>query len=209
MSNTPNDENQQPEAPPLTDPLTGEPVPAQTPPPDQGLGGEKAPQESDDPSSAEPLNEVEQLREEVDRYRDLALRAQADLDNYRKRVAREKEDLRTYANSALIEELLPVIDNFELGLAAAEETLDLQTIVHGMSMVQNRLAELLNSQGVTRVEANPGDDFDPRVHEAMAHEPHPTVPEGKITRQMRKGYKLRDRLLRPANVAVSKGLQET
>jgi molecular chaperone GrpE len=144
-----------------------------------------------------------QLQSDLERFRDLALRSQADFDNYRKRSAREKEEAVRYANSSLLEKLIPIIDNFELGLAAAGSA-EQSPILAGMSMVARQLSDFLTDAGVTSIDAM-GQPFDPNIHEAIAHEASDTVPEGNVIRQMRKGFKLKDRLLRPANVIVSKG----
>ena len=143
-----------------------------------------------------------QLQADLERFRDLALRSQADFDNFRKRSTREKEDAVKYANSALLERLIPIIDNFELGLAAASA--EKSPIMAGMSMVAKQLNDFLADFGVTPIDAT-GQKFDPNLHEAIAHEHDPKVPEGKVIRQVRKGFKLKDRLLRPANVIVSSG----
>ncbi len=144
-----------------------------------------------------------QLQSDLERFRDLALRSQADFDNFRKRSAREKEDAVKYANSNLLERLIPIIDNFELGLAAAGAQ-ESSPIVAGMSMVARQLNDFLAESGVTPIDAT-GQPFDPNIHEAISHEPSTQVPEGHVIRQVRKGFKLKDRLLRPANVIVSKG----
>ena len=144
-----------------------------------------------------------QLQADLERFRDLALRSQADFDNYRKRSAREKEDAVKYANKDLLERLIPIIDNFELGLAAAGSS-ENSPVLAGMSMVGRQLNDFLADAGVTAIDAT-GQTFDPHLHEALAHEPSATVPEGKVLRQLRKGFKLKDRLLRPANVIVSRG----
>lgn len=144
-----------------------------------------------------------QLQADLERFRDLALRSQADFDNFRKRSAREKEDAIKYANGALLERLIPIIDNFELGLAAAGSA-EKSPILAGMAMVAKQLNDFLAESGVTPIDAT-GQPFDPNLHEAIAHEHNPKVPEGHVIRQVRKGFKLKDRLLRPANVIVSKG----
>jgi molecular chaperone GrpE len=144
-----------------------------------------------------------QLQADIERFRDLALRSQADFDNYRKRSAREKEEAVKYANSSLLERLIPIIDNFELGMAAAGSA-ENSPILAGMSMVGKQLNDFLAEFGVTPIDAT-GKTFDPNLHEAIAHEHNPKVPEGKVIRQVRKGFKLKDRLLRPANVIVSSG----
>jgi len=159
------------------------------------------------PGAAKPESAEEgsfaQLQSDLERFRDLALRSQADFDNFRKRSAREKEDAVKYANASLLERLIPIIDNFELGLAAAGSA-ENSPILAGMSMVAKQLNDLLAEFGVAPIDAA-GQTFDPNLHEAIAQAHDPTVPEGKVIRQVRKGFKLKDRLLRPANVIVSKG----
>ena len=145
-----------------------------------------------------------QLQADIESYRDLALRSKADFDNFRKRAAREKEDAVKYANSSFLDRLIPILDNFELGLNAARTSADNSQILAGMDMVAKQLTDFLVASGVEPVNAE-GQPFDPNLHEAVAQEESATVPEGVIIRQLRKGYKLRDRLLRPATVMVSKG----
>jgi molecular chaperone GrpE len=156
-------------------------------------------QESDDPMAG--------LQADLDRFRDLALRSQADFENFKKRAAREKEEGIKYANSSLLERLVAIIDNFELGLAAAKNEDENSPIYSGMRMVLKQLVDFLGESGLQAIDAK-GQKFDPNLHEAIAHEPNETVPEGHVVRQMRRGYKLRDRLLRPSTVVVSSGPNE-
>ena len=144
------------------------------------------------------------LQADLARFRDLALRSQADFENYKKRSAREKEEAIKYANNALLERLVGIIDNFELGLAAAKEQGEQSPIYSGMILVQKQLSDLLSENGLQPIEAE-GRRFDPNVHEAIAHEPSDQVPEGIVLRQTRRGYRFKDRLLRPAKVVVSSG----
>lgn len=141
---------------------------------------------------------------EAEKFRDLAMRTAADFDNYRKRAAREKEDAIRYANSSLLESLLPVVDNFELGLEAARSAPDAAAILQGLDMVSRQMRDFLVSSGLEEIKTE-GAEFDPKVMEAVGHEPDETVAENGVLRQTRRGYKLRDRLLRPASVIVSKG----
>ena len=143
------------------------------------------------------------LQADLDRFRDLALRSQADFENYKKRAAREKDDAVKYANGALLEQLVSILDNFELGLAAAKTQGDESPIYSGMVLVQKQLNDLLAENGLKPIEAE-GNKFDPNLHEAIAHEPN-VSPEGTVVRQARRGYRLKDRLLRPARVVVSSG----
>src|SRR5919108_4500180 len=143
------------------------------------------------------------LQADLDRFRDLALRSQADFENFKKRAAREKDDAVKYANSALLQQLVSILDNFELGLEAAKTHADESPIYSGMVLVQKQLNDLLAENGLEPIEAK-GNKFDPNVHEAIAHEPS-EFPEGTVVRQARRGYRLKDRLLRAARVVVSSG----
>jgi molecular chaperone GrpE len=143
------------------------------------------------------------LQADLDRFRDLALRSQADFENYKKRAAREKEDAIKYANSSLLERLVSILDNFELGLAAAKTESERSPIYSGMVLVQKQLNDLLEENGLQAIEAE-GKKFDPNLHEAIGHEPSDS-PEGTVIRQARRGYRFKDRLLRPARVVVSSG----
>ena len=153
--------------------------------------------------SADPEDALAGLQADLDRFRDLALRSQADFENYKKRAAREKEDAVKYANSSLLQRLVSILDNFELGLAAAKSEGKQSPIYSGMVLVQKQLNDLLEENGLQTIEAE-GKKFDPNMHEAIAHEPG-DVPEGTVIRQARRGYRFKDRLLRPARVVVSSG----
>src|SRR5438046_5264711 len=144
------------------------------------------------------------LQADLDRFRDLALRSQADFENYKKRSAREKEEAIKYANSSLLEKLVSIVDNFELGLEAARAEGEKSPIFSGMSMVLKQLMDFLADSGLQPIDAV-GQKFDPNLHEAIAHEPSDKFPEGIVTRQTRRGYRMKDRLLRPSSVAVARG----
>jgi molecular chaperone GrpE len=147
---------------------------------------------------------LSKLEGDLARFKDLALRSQADFDNYRKRAAREKEDAIKYANTTFLDRLIPISDNFDLGLAAAKGSGEGASILAGLEMVAKQLGDFLADNGVQAIDAA-GQPFDPNLHEAVAQEESAEVPEGNVLRQLRRGYKLRDRLLRPATVIVSKG----
>lgn len=145
------------------------------------------------------------VQADLDRFRDLALRSQADFDNFKKRAAREKEEAMKYANSSLLERLIAIIDNFELGLSAARSEGEGSAIYSGLSMVLKQLTDFLADNGLQPIDAE-GQKFDPNLHEAIAHESSAEVPEGTVIRQTRRGYRLKERLLRPSSVVVSSGL---
>jgi molecular chaperone GrpE len=154
-------------------------------------------------SDADSDNAMSGLQADLDRFRDLALRSQADFENYKKRAAREKEDAVKYANSSLLQRLVSILDNFELGLAAAKTEGEHSPIYSGMVLVQKQLNDLLEENGLQAIEAE-GKKFDPNLHEAIAHEPSESAEE-TVIRQARRGYRFKDRLLRPARVVVSSG----
>ena len=143
---------------------------------------------------------------EAMKWKEAAIRSAADLDNYRKRMARERsEDLR-FARSGLIEELLPIFDNFSMGLQMAEQEQD-SMIYKGMAMVKGQLDDFLSAQGVKEVAAE--GVFDPNYHEAVAEEEKEGAEAGEILFVKRKGYILHDRLLRAAAVIVAKGGEQS
>jgi len=143
-------------------------------------------------------------KEAADNY-DRYVRSVADLDNHRRRTIREKEELRQFAASKVLEDLLPVIDNLGLGLAAAKApNADLKTLVGGISMVADQLKSSLANHGLKEV--NPvGQPFDPNLHEAISQQPSADVADGSVVTVVRTGFTLNGRLLRPASVIVSTG----
>ena len=149
-------------------------------------------------------NPIAGLQADLDRFRELAMRSQADFENYKKRAARERDDAIKYANKALLEKLAAVVDHFELGLEAARTEGERSPIFSGMSLILKQLQDLLAESGLQPIEAV-GQKFDPNLHEAVGHEPSDGVPEEHVIRQTRRGYKFKDRLLRPSTVVVSSG----
>ena len=132
------------------------------------------------------------------------LRLQADFENFRKRMDREKKDWIAFANERLIVELLPVMDHFELGLEDSAKNGAPQAMVAGFQLVYNQMRAALEKTGVAIISAE-GAAFDPHLHEATTTLPSESVPEGHIIAQIRRGYKLGDKLLRAAQVVVSSG----
>jgi molecular chaperone GrpE len=148
-------------------------------------------------------SELGDLQSDLDRFRDLALRSQADFENYKKRAAREKEEAIKYANSSLLERLVSIVDNFGLGLEAAKGEAEESPVYSGMTLVLKQLNDFLAENGLQPIEAE-GKRFDPNLHEAIAHQPS-EFPEGTVIRQTRRGYRFKERLLRPSQVVVSSG----
>ncbi len=163
-----------------------------------------SPESATPAEEAPPADPVTLLTQEVDRWKDLAYRSQAELDNFRKRSAREAQETRAYANADLLRALFPILDNFDMGLEAARAESEKSMIFMGMSMVNRQIQDFLRESGVQEIEAQ-GKTFDPNLHEAVSQEASADIAEGTIIRVTRKGYKLKDRLLRAASVIVSSG----
>lgn len=150
---------------------------------------------------AEELDPWEELERDAAKWKELSLRTAAEMENLRKRTSREREEAVRYANQRLLEDLLPVIDNFEMGMAAAAQ--DQSSMIYiGMDMVRRQLNDFLASQGLEEVPTS--GLFDHNLHDAVAQEDCAAGEEGRILRVTRRGFRLRDRLLRPASVVVSK-----
>ena len=154
---------------------------------------------------AEPLDPLKAATAKAAENWDKLLRATADFENFKKRAARERQEAVTYANVGLLQKLLPVLDNFEMALAAASHAPDAapQSLQAGVAMIASQLRSALVEVGLEEIDAA-GKPFDPNFHEAVAQQDSADVPVGHIVQQLRKGYKLRDRLLRPASVIVAR-----
>jgi molecular chaperone GrpE len=151
--------------------------------------------------------QIDQLKEQAakaEEYRERLLREAADFENYKKRAARERQDSVTYANENLLQKLIPILDTFEMALAAAaSDGAAAQSLQAGVLMVYNQLKSALADAGLEEIDAQ-GKVFDPNLHEAVSQQESAEVPEGEVTQQIRKGYKFRNRLVRPAGVIVAK-----
>src|SRR5690349_10480947 len=135
-----------------------------------------------------------------DRY----TRAVADLENFRKRTLREKEELRQFAASGLMEDVIPILDNLSLGLAAAKQQTEVKGIVDGVGLVLEQFKSILARHGLKEIDPA-GQRFDPNFHECISHQPSSEVGEEHVMQVVRPGYTLNGRLLRPASVIVSSG----
>lgn len=146
--------------------------------------------------------ELADLRHEQEELRNQLLRKAADFDNYRKRVERERREMAELAAQDLLLELLPILDDFERALDV-DVTPGAERYRDGVELIYRQLQELLKKRGVTPLEAV-GTDFDPHVHQAVVHEASTTHRDGEVMAELRRGYRLGDRLLRPAMVKVAK-----
>ena len=161
----------------------------------------------DNPLDAPAPAELKQLREQAAKAQenwDRFVRLNADFDNFKKRAAKDRLDAIKYANEALIEKLLPVMDNFESALAvgASNDSATLKSLVAGVKMIASQLKGVLVESGLEEIEAT-GKAFDPSVHEALSQQPSSDVPEGHVLQLVRRGYRLKERLVRPAAVVVA------
>ena len=161
------------------------------------------PQETPEaPQENSAATDQDALQKERDDLYDRLLRKTAEFDNFRKRVDRDKKDMIEWAAADVIGDLLTIVDDFDRAMAA-EAPPEAKAYKSGLELIQRQLAELLKKRGVTPVEAL-GADFDPHLHQAVAYEEVPGAREGEVVGVMAKGYKIGDRLLRPALVKVAK-----
>jgi molecular chaperone GrpE len=160
------------------------------------------PQAGEDQTAAAESPETAAIKRERDDLYDRLLRKTAEFDNYRKRLERERREQADQAIVDLLQELLLVVDDFDLALRVAAGD-GAQSYRKGVELIHAKLQDLLRKQGVRGFEAL-GADFDPNVHQAVAHEVSPEHREGEVIGELRRGYMLGDRLLRPAMVKVAK-----
>ena len=153
----------------------------------------------------EQIEELKARAAKADEHWDRLLRTTADLENFKKRAAREKTEAAQFASASLLQKLLPILDNFEMAQMAAQSVQgdSLASLQAGVAMIQQQLKTILTDSGLEEIDAS-GKPFDPTLHEAVSQQETIEVPENHIVQQIRKGYKLRDRLLRPASVIVAK-----
>ena len=160
-----------------------------------------------DSISVEELQDLKARAAKADENWDKYLRAAADLDNYRKRVAREKEELARFTTERVVAALLPTLDNLERAIDAAQtHGAENSALLQGLTQVHSQFRRTLMEFGLQEITADAGQPFDPNLHEAINQVESPEHAEGHVVEQFQRGYKLADRLLRPARVVVSKGL---
>lgn len=151
-----------------------------------------------------PEEQITVLEEELDEVKDNLLRLKADYQNYRMRTAKEIANARLFGQTDTLLPFLQVFDHFNMAMTAAEKSDNMEAIKEGLQMILREYKKGLDELGVVPFDAT-GQKFDPKLHEAMTHEPSDKVEEGYVVKQWNVGYKLGDRLLRPATVVVSSG----
>jgi molecular chaperone GrpE len=156
--------------------------------------------EEPEPDAPAPDDPLAAVTAERDAYLDLAQRVQADFENYRKRAAREQERLVTHAHERLVRELLPILDDLERALEAAERHEEAQ-LVEGVKLVEKSLRASLAKEGLAEIDTD--GPFDPHVHEALLTQPSDESASGSILEVVQRGYRFGDRVVRPARVIVA------
>jgi len=170
-------------------------------------GAENSVPQTEPPETAEaaadsPQDELERLKAEIEQANDRVLRTQAELENYRKRTHREMEEQRRYAMMPIMRDLLPVVDNIDRAIAAAEKAGESPTLLEGFNMVADQLSATLERYHCKKTESL-GTPFDPHLHEAISQQPDAEHPPGTVLHEAVIGYTLHDRVVRPSQVIVS------
>lgn len=153
--------------------------------------------------AAEEVLDPEKLAADLAELNQRFLRTAADFENYKRRTAQEKDDLLKYSNAKLMGELLPVLDNFQLALRTPGESQEAQNVIKGVEMIYRQMVQALEQAGMTKIEAV-GQPFNPNLHEAIMQVDDDTVPEDTVVEELRAGYMLKERVIRPSMVKVSK-----
>lgn len=156
----------------------------------------------DEEEAVVSMEDYQKLLKELEETKERLLRVQAEYDNFRKRTQREKEAALKYRAQEVIEELLPVMDNFERALQVEAKDEAAKNIIQGVDMIYRQLQTVLENQGVKEIKTD-GEIFDPNLHQAIAQVNEEGFESGQITETLQKGYELKDRVIRPAMVKVN------
>lgn len=151
--------------------------------------------------------ELELARSENAAAADMMLRLAAEMDNYKKRVDKERQSLIKYGSQGILQELLPILDNFERAIESANKSKDFDSFLEGVGMIFKQMSAALERKGISTIDAI-GETFDPNIHEAVMQVASDKYSENTVVEELQKGYVLHDRVIRPAMVAVSKGTGE-
>jgi len=160
---------------------------------------------SDDPATLRA--QIADLNTRLDQEHEAFLRARADFANYKRRTDEEREKLRGIVGENILSGLLPVVDNFERALQAAQTTQDFDKLVGGVGATLRQLQDYLKREGIEVIKAEPGDPFDPNFHNAVLRDETTEYPENTLVEELQKGYTIAGRVLRPAMVKVATGAE--
>jgi len=150
-------------------------------------------------------SELDAARKSAEEYLAALQRERAEFLNFKRRTGEEREAMLGLAAESLLSKVLSVADDFDRAVEARPDEIAADPWVEGISAIDRKLRQLLESEGVRAIDSTPGTEFDPRFHEAIANVPGSGQPDGTIVDEVRRGYRLRDRVLRPALVAVAEG----
>jgi molecular chaperone GrpE len=164
----------------------------------------EAPAPASENETADLKKQLDDCKVEADKYKDQWLRSAADFSNYKKRMERDQSDAKKYYNADLLTRLMPMLDDLDTAFANLPENLGSQPWIEGLRLIHRKFHSIFTQEGLQEIETV-GQPFDPVLHEAITHEPSETTEEGHIISELRKGYRLNDRVLRPAQVRVSAG----
>jgi molecular chaperone GrpE len=166
--------------------------------------GEQVPSEEDEEDELTRLTKQLQAKErEAKEHYEARLRVQAEFENFKKRQEKELTNFRKYAHENIIHEVLPVVDDFERAIAAAEQTHNLEDFLKGIELIFQKFLGVLQKKGVTEIEVEKGQPFNPEIHEAVTQIETDDVEEGSIAQVFQKGYYLHDRVIRAPKVGVA------
>ncbi|SFP20436.1 nucleotide exchange factor GrpE [Salibacterium halotolerans] len=170
----------------------------------EAADAEEASVEQEDTGEEEPVeeSELEKAQREAGEWQEKALRVQADLDNVRRRAKEDKERDAKYRSQSVIESLLPVLDNFERALDTAADQEEDSSLLQGVNMVYSQLFEALQQEGLEMIPTE-GETFDPHQHQAVMQVEEEGFESNQIVEELQKGYKLKDKVIRPAMVKVN------
>ena len=154
------------------------------------------------PGVTDTALQLEELQKQVDQYKDLLLRKAAEFDNYKRRIENESSNILKYATESLVEDLLPVVDDFERSVKHSKETKDNDAVIKGIELIYQKLIKVLESRGVKSFETV-GKEFNVDYHDALMQIPRKDLPHHTILEEVEKGYTLNDKVIRHAKVVVS------
>jgi molecular chaperone GrpE len=154
------------------------------------------------PAATESVIQVEELQKQIDQYKDWLLRKAAEFDNYKRRAETESANIIRYATESLIEDLLPVVDDFERSLKHGKESRDYDALMKGIELIYQKLVKMLDNRGVKPFETV-GKEFSVDFHDALMQMPRTDLPPHTVVQEVEKGYMLNDKVLRHAKVIVS------
>ncbi|QGJ72317.1 Nucleotide exchange factor GrpE [Planctomycetales bacterium 10988] len=203
FSASPEEPSEEPVVPNEEETASAEASPEQEPP-TEPEGEELAPPEIILPEDYSLRNREEELQEKIHSLESKLLRTQAELENTRRRAQREIQDVRQYAAIPMLRDLLTILDHMQLALQAADKTEDVESLKKGFSMVIQQFESALNQHGCKKIDAL-HQPFDPNLHEALLRQPSEDHPEMTVLQELRSGYQMNDRVIRPSQVSVSSG----